>query len=95
MARNALAVETLGRNSRLVNRVTLAAENHMYGDLHHRACISEARQPEVIASRKTIFQVRYLRRKVRIGLNGSWSRVARTSYDHAWNAFGVFGTLQP
>ena len=43
----------------------------MYGDLQYRACNSEALRPEVMASRKAVFQVRYLRQLVLMGSNGS------------------------
>ena len=46
----------------LVNSITPALENLMYGSLQQSAYISDALQAEleVMASRKTVFQVRYL-----------------------------------
>ena len=41
-----------GKNSSLVNRVTQALENLMYGGSQHRACLSEALWLEVIAATK-------------------------------------------
>ena len=38
--------------------------------------------PEVIASRKTVFQVRYLRWQVPIGSNRALLKAARTNYRH-------------
>ena len=54
----------------------------MYGGLQCRACISEALGPEVIASRKTIFQVRYFRWQFRMGSNGASLMAARTNSRH-------------
>ena len=80
MGRDRLAlVEIFGRNCRFVKRVTPALVNHV---MQHKACSSEALHPEVIASRKTIFQVRYLRSQVSMGLNGALVRAARTNSRH-------------
>ena len=59
-----------------MKRVTPAMEKSKYGDLKHKACISEALHHEVIASRKAVFQVIYLRRKVPMGSNGTLVRTA-------------------
>ena len=65
-----------------LKRVSPVLENCMYGSLQHKACNSEALRPEVIASRKTVFQLRYLRWQVSMGLNGAWLRAARTNSRH-------------
>ena len=60
----------------------LHIKNCMYGSLQHKACISEALRPEVIAIRKTVFEVRYLRWQVPMGSNGGSLRAARTNSRH-------------
>ena len=69
----------MGRNPSLMKSMTPALENRKYGGLQHTECILEALWAEVIASRKAVFQVRYLRRQVPIGLNGALVRAARTN----------------
>ena len=54
----------------------------MYGGLQHRACISEALRPDVIASMKTVFQVRYLRWQVPMGSKGASLRATRNNSRH-------------
>ena len=62
-----------------VKSVTPMLENRMYGSKQHNlVCISEALRLEVIASKKTVFQVRYLRWQVPMGSNRGSSRAART-----------------
>ena len=85
-----------------MKRVTPALENCMYVSLQHSACISDALSPEVIASRKTVFQVRYFRRQVLMGSHGGLLRAARTSSRHqvgnnyhSRNAFGVLEAFDP
>ena len=70
-----------------MKRVTPVLENRMYGGLHQSACISDALHPEVMASRKTVFQVRYFRRQVLMGSNGGSLRAARTNSRHQVGKF--------
>ena len=65
-----------------MKRVTPVLENRMYGGSQHSTCISDALRPEIMASRKTVFQVRYLRRQVLMGSNGGSLRAARTNSRH-------------
>ena len=75
-------VATLGRNTSLINSITPALENMRYGALQLSTCNSDAQQADVMASKKAVFQVRYLSGQVEMGSNGALVKATKTNSRH-------------
>ena len=69
-------VGTLGRKLSLVNSVTPALENLRWTGSQLSVCISDTLRVAVMASKKVVFQVRYLSGQVIMGSNGALDKVA-------------------
>ena len=74
--------------------------NTSIGKPEIRGLAAQCMQAELTASKKTVFQFRYLSGQVAMGSNGVLVRAARANSrqrgcNHAGNALGVFKTFNP